>query len=77
MARAAVSPHLQLKRAGLDYWDNVHVNTHTSWDAFYAFFKVSPLPIINTVLAPYDTCLLPALLLWLQNQEPHFHLLLL
>ncbi|EFJ50659.1 hypothetical protein VOLCADRAFT_45595, partial [Volvox carteri f. nagariensis] len=34
----------KLKRAGLDYWDAVAVNTHSSWDAFFAFFQQLPNP---------------------------------
>ncbi|GLC45414.1 hypothetical protein PLESTB_000621200 [Pleodorina starrii] len=34
----------KLKRAGLDYWDAVTMATHSSWPAFFAFFKQLPGP---------------------------------
>ncbi|KXZ47249.1 hypothetical protein GPECTOR_36g103 [Gonium pectorale] len=34
----------KLKRAGLDYWDAVAVNVHSSWPAFMAFFRQLPGP---------------------------------
>lgn len=32
----------KLKRAGLDYWDQVAVGVHPSWDHFYRFFQALP-----------------------------------
>eukprot|EP00197_Chlamydomonas_leiostraca_P007478 CAMPEP_0202873482 /NCGR_PEP_ID=MMETSP1391-20130828/23330_1 /ASSEMBLY_ACC=CAM_ASM_000867 /TAXON_ID=1034604 /ORGANISM="Chlamydomonas leiostraca, Strain SAG 11-49" /LENGTH=276 /DNA_ID=CAMNT_0049554707 /DNA_START=92 /DNA_END=923 /DNA_ORIENTATION=+ len=33
-----------LKRAGLDYWHSVCVDTHKSWEAFYKYFSELPEP---------------------------------
>jgi tRNA (cytidine/uridine-2'-O-)-methyltransferase len=54
-AATAVSLHLveplgfevtdkSLKRAGLDYWDSVHCQTHSSWRSFYNFWLQLPQP---------------------------------
>ncbi|KAG2429102.1 hypothetical protein HYH02_014140 [Chlamydomonas schloesseri] len=34
----------KLKRAGLDYWDNVAVAVHRSWDHFFSAFRSLPGP---------------------------------
>ena len=41
---SAATADCRLKRAGLDYWENVCVDVHPSWDAFYEYWQQQPGP---------------------------------